>query len=220
VCVVITEGECSEAGLLATSYSETIAVTYCSTAPVTSALHQRCCSITGCQGNIESLYLANCLLPTQHGHRSACSLGEVMSFIWVIFVIVPPAQVFQVVGAKGNLQAIFLLLGMMLMSYYYDREGLLRIVALFIFGKDKPFYHVLWKVCAMTACMAAIITNDATSLVMTSLCCSLAAKLALSAHNMACFHPQHTSLSLSQLHRCACPGQMGSTHGFVAELVP
>lgn len=100
------------------------------------------------------------------GRPAAALIGATLM---VIFVIVPPAQVFQVVGAKGNLQAIFLLLGMMLMSYYYDREGLLRIVALFIFGKDKPFYHVLWKVCVMTACMAAIITNDATSLVMTPL---------------------------------------------------
>ena len=100
------------------------------------------------------------------GRPAAALIGATLM---VIFVIVPPDQVFQVVGAKGSLQAIFLLLGMMLMSYYYDREGLLRIVALWIFGKNKPFYHILWKVCAMTACMAAIITNDATSLVMTPL---------------------------------------------------
>ena len=100
------------------------------------------------------------------GRPAAALLGATFM---VIFVIVPPSQVFEVVGAKGSLQAIFLLLGMMLLSYYYDREGLLRIVALWIFGKDKPFYHILWKICALTACMAAIITNDATSLVMTPL---------------------------------------------------
>jgi len=63
--VCITEGERSEAGLLATSYSGTFAVAYCSMAPVTSTLHQRCCSTAqGCQGKVESLYLFVCCLPS------------------------------------------------------------------------------------------------------------------------------------------------------------
>ena len=85
----------------------------------------------------------------------------------VIFTVVPQDQAFMVLGNKGNLQTICLLLGMMLLSYYYDREGLLRFAALKIFGKNKPFKHVLWKVCALSAILAAIITNDATSLVLT-----------------------------------------------------
>ena len=89
--------------------------------------------------------------------------------LMVIFSIVPPGQVFEVIGAKGSLQAVCLLLGMMLISYYYDREGLLQFVALWIFGKNKPFKTILWKVCAVTACMAAVITNDATSLIMSPL---------------------------------------------------
>ncbi|KAL5509320.1 hypothetical protein EMCRGX_G004662 [Ephydatia muelleri] len=87
----------------------------------------------------------------------------------VIFTVEPPSQVFGVVGSKGSLQTIFLLLGMMLLSYYYDREGVLRIVALRIFGKNKPFKTILWKVMLLSACLAALITNDATSLLMSPL---------------------------------------------------
>ena len=58
---------------------------------------------------------------------------------------------------------------MMLLSYYYDREGLLRIVALWIFGNNKTFKHVLWKICILSAILSAIITNDAACLVVTPL---------------------------------------------------
>ena len=87
----------------------------------------------------------------------------------VIFLVVPQDQVFHILGDRSNLQTICLLLGMMLLSYYYDREGLLRIVALWIFGSNRPFKHVLWKICALSAILSAIITNDATCLVITPL---------------------------------------------------
>lgn len=86
-----------------------------------------------------------------------------------IFHVVTQSEVYEVEGTMGNLQAIFLLVGMMLLSYYFDREGLLRIIALWIFGKNKPFKHILWKVCALAALLAAFITNDATCLVITPL---------------------------------------------------
>ena len=87
----------------------------------------------------------------------------------VIFLVVPIGQVFFELGERGNLQTICLLIGMMLLSYYYDREGLLRIAALWIFGTKKPFKNVLWKVCVLSAVLSAIITNDATCLVITPL---------------------------------------------------
>ncbi len=89
--------------------------------------------------------------------------------LMVMFTVVPQDQVFLVIGEKGNLQTICLLIGMMLLSYYYDREGLLQTATLWIFGKDKAFKHVLWKVCFCSAILSAIITNDATCLVVTPL---------------------------------------------------
>ena len=100
------------------------------------------------------------------GRPAAAVLGATFM---VIFTVVPQDQAFLVIGAKGSLQTLCLLLGMMLLSYYYDREGLLRIAALWIFGKNKPFRHVLWKVCALSSVLASIITNDATCLVLTPL---------------------------------------------------
>ncbi len=89
--------------------------------------------------------------------------------LMVLFAVVPQTQVISVIGERGNIQTICLLIGMMLLSYYYDREGLLQAVALWIFGKGKALRHVLWKVCACTALLSAIITNDAACLVVTPL---------------------------------------------------
>lgn len=100
------------------------------------------------------------------GRPAAALLGATLM---VIFAIVPQDQVYGILGEKGNLQTLFLLFGMMLMSYYYDREGILQRIALWIFGDRKPFKSVLWKVCVFSAILSAVITNDATCLVVTPL---------------------------------------------------
>ena len=103
------------------------------------------------------------------GRPAAALVG---ACLMVIFQIVGQFEVYEIEGAMGNLQAIFLLIGMMLLSYYFDREGILRMVALFIIGKqgkDTKFAFILWKVCALAAVLAAFITNDATALVLTPL---------------------------------------------------
>ena len=100
------------------------------------------------------------------GRPAAALTGGMMM---VVFVIVPQGHVFETLGEQGNLQTLFLLIGMMMLSYYYDREGLLQVIALWIFGKSKPFKLILWKVCVLSAVLSAIITNDATCLVVTPL---------------------------------------------------
>ena len=100
------------------------------------------------------------------GRPAAAMLGATLM---VVFAITPQDQVFNIIGDKGNMQAICLLVGMMMLSYYYDREGLLHIVALWIYGKQERFRKVLWKVCILSAVMSAVITNDATCVVITPL---------------------------------------------------
>ena len=102
------------------------------------------------------------------GRPAAALVGAALM---VIFHVVGQLEVYRIEGAMGNLQALYLLIGMMLLSYYFDREGLLRQVALFIFGKsqDAPLRFILWKVCLLAAVLAAFITNDATSLVLSPL---------------------------------------------------
>ena len=100
------------------------------------------------------------------GRPAAALLGATLM---VVFTITPQEQTYRILGDQGNIQTICLLIGMMALSYYYDREGLLRIIALWIFGKGKPFRHVLWKVCILSAVLSALITNDATCVVITPL---------------------------------------------------
>ena len=98
------------------------------------------------------------------GRPAAALLGAT---IMVISNVIPQDQVFAVIGDKNNLQTICLLLGMMILSYYYDREGLLQLLTLWIFGSRKPLRHVLWKICVLSAVLSAIISNDAACIVLT-----------------------------------------------------
>ena len=69
-----------------------------------------------------------------------------------------------------NLQTLFLLIGMMLLSYYFDREGMLPFLARKIFGKssqNRSFFFILWQVCLLSGVLSAFITNDATAVVLT-----------------------------------------------------
>ena len=87
----------------------------------------------------------------------------------VITHVLTQSNVYSIEGLQTNLQTIFLLVGMMMLSYYYDREGLLRMVGLWIFGDRKSFKSILWKVCLMSALLSAVVTNDANCLVITPL---------------------------------------------------
>ncbi len=100
------------------------------------------------------------------GRPAAALVG---ACLMVIFNIISQDEIYEIEGRMGNLQALFLLVGMMTMSYYFDREGLLRMVALYIFGEGKPMKAVLWRVCLLAGIMAAFITNDATALVLSPL---------------------------------------------------
>ena len=102
------------------------------------------------------------------GRPAAALVGATLM---VVFHIVTQSEVYDIQGDFGNMQTIFLLVGMMMLSYYYDREGLLRLIALWIFGdgKGKSFSSILWKVCLLSAILSALITNDATCLVITPL---------------------------------------------------
>lgn len=87
----------------------------------------------------------------------------------IVCHVVTQEEVYWIQGELGNMKTIFLLVGMMIIGYYFDREGVLRLFSLWIFGDRKPFKHVLWKVCLLSGFMSALITNDATCLVVTPL---------------------------------------------------
>ena len=101
------------------------------------------------------------------GRPAAALVGAALM---VIFNAVGQMEVYDIQAEIGDMQTIFLLVGMMMLSYYYDREGLLRLVALKIYGGgQKPLRSILWRICLLSAFMSALITNDATCLVVTPL---------------------------------------------------
>ena len=102
------------------------------------------------------------------GRPAAALVGGALM---VIFHVATQSDVYEIQAEIGNMQTIFLLVGMMILSYYYDCEGMLRLVSLWIFGatSNKPLKHILWKVCLLSATLSALVTNDATCLVLTPL---------------------------------------------------
>ena len=101
------------------------------------------------------------------GRPAAALVGAALM---VIFNAVGQMEVYDIQAEIGDMQTIFLLVGMMMLSYYYDREGLLRLVALKIFGSEQqPLRNILWRICLLSGFMSALITNDATCLVVTPL---------------------------------------------------
>ena len=87
----------------------------------------------------------------------------------IVSHVITQKEVYYIESELGNMKTIYLLVGMMILSYYFDREGILRLISLWIFGAKKPFKYILWKVCLLSAFMSALITNDATCLVITPL---------------------------------------------------
>ena len=102
------------------------------------------------------------------GRPAAALIG---ALLMVVFNVVDQNQVYAIEGERGNLQTLYLLIGMMLLSFYFDREGLLTIVSLKIFGKtsNSSLGSILWKVCVLTALLSAFITNDAACVLITPL---------------------------------------------------
>ncbi|KAL5509319.1 hypothetical protein EMCRGX_G004661 [Ephydatia muelleri] len=91
-----------------------------------------------------------------------------------LLLVLTQEGIYAELGKRSNLQTLYLLVGMMFLAYYYDREGLLQLVALRIFDRDRtggprPFRHALWKACLLSASLSAVVTNDATCVVVTPL---------------------------------------------------
>ena len=91
------------------------------------------------------------------------------SLLMVVFTVISQEEVFCILGQKDNLQTLCLLLGMMTFGYYLEREGLLSYLLTPLLNKNRSFYLILWLLCLMTAGISALITNDATCVLLTPL---------------------------------------------------
>lgn len=100
------------------------------------------------------------------GRPAAALVGAVLM---VAFHVVKQPDVYRIEGEMANLQTIYLLIGMMVLSYFFDREGLLTILSVKIFGQSLSLRKILWRVCVLSAALSAFITNDAACLLIAPL---------------------------------------------------
>ncbi|XP_065909833.1 uncharacterized protein [Dysidea avara] len=98
------------------------------------------------------------------GRGGSALLGATLM---VVFTVLSQDDVYSILGDRNNLETLFLLIGMILINYYFDREGFLPVIAKRIFGRAKPFYKVLWQVCFLSGLLSSLVTNDATCVVLT-----------------------------------------------------
>ena len=87
----------------------------------------------------------------------------------VISRVLTQDQVYKILGEHDNLQTLYLLIGMMILSYFFEREGIIQALLIKSFKADQPFSRILWKTCVMSGALAAFVTNDAACVMLTPL---------------------------------------------------
>lgn len=100
------------------------------------------------------------------GTTSAVLMGGTLM---VTCNIVTQDEAYKVIGSKGNLTTIFLLLGMMLLAQYFEREQLLEKILRHFLKPDHSFCNYLWRVCLLSFVLSALFTNDASCAILTPL---------------------------------------------------
>jgi Na+/H+ antiporter NhaD/arsenite permease-like protein len=87
----------------------------------------------------------------------------------VIFKVLSQEKAYKILGEHDNLQTLYLLIGMMILSYFFEREGIIQQLLIKSFKADQPFSRILWKTCAVSGALAAFVTNDAACVILTPL---------------------------------------------------
>jgi Na+/H+ antiporter NhaD/arsenite permease-like protein len=106
------------------------------------------------------------IAPIPIGRPTAAMAGGMFMVICRVFT---QNQVYEIIGERDNLQTLYLLIGMMILSYFFEREGILQAMLIKSFRADQPFHKILWKVCVMSGALAAFVTNDAACVILTPL---------------------------------------------------
>ena len=100
------------------------------------------------------------------GRIAAVLIG---SLLMVVTLVLSQDEVYAILGEKDHLQTLCLLLGMMMFAFYIEREGLLSFFLKPIMKTERSFYAILWLICLMSGVLSALITNDATCVMLTPL---------------------------------------------------
>ncbi|XP_071112071.1 uncharacterized protein [Haliotis cracherodii] len=100
------------------------------------------------------------------GASSAILLGAVLM---VATTVLNQRDFYEIIGEDGNLRTIFLLLGMMIISQYFEREHIIHKMMNKMLKNDISFPGYLWRVNMLSFIVAALFTNDAACIILTPL---------------------------------------------------
>lgn len=104
--------------------------------------------------------------PFPMGAASAVLLG---AMLMVLGQVIDQAEVYHILGERSNLTTILLLLGMMLVAQYFEREKLINFLLKRFLRKDLSFTNYIWRINLMSAILSALFTNDASCAIITPL---------------------------------------------------
>lgn len=87
--------------------------------------------------------------------------------LMVVFNVVAQDEAYDIVGLQSNLTSIFLLLGMMLLGEYVDREQMIAHIIRRVLPADLGFPGFLLRSCSLAFLLAAFFTSEGAALMLT-----------------------------------------------------
>ena len=91
------------------------------------------------------------------------------SLLMVATQVVTQEEAYEVMGHRDSLTAIFLLLGMMLLAQYVEREQILVKILRRFLHQHHSFPNYIWRICLLSFVLSAFFTNDACCAIFTPL---------------------------------------------------
>ncbi|KAK6172089.1 hypothetical protein SNE40_018045 [Patella caerulea] len=87
--------------------------------------------------------------------------------LMVLTTVLSQKEVYHLLGETENLRTIFLLLGMMLLSQFFEREKMIGKILKMSLKESHSFANYIWRVSLVTFIFSALFTNDAACVILT-----------------------------------------------------
>ncbi len=85
----------------------------------------------------------------------------------VLAHVVPQNEVYESIGKQHNLTFIFLVVGLMLIVHFLEREQLLTVILRHFLTSHLTFENYIWRVCLLSFLLSAFFTSDACGAILT-----------------------------------------------------
>lgn len=98
------------------------------------------------------------------GTNCAIFLG---SALMVFTRVLSQEDVYHNIGKRDNLTTVLILLGIMLLVQYFEREQLVAKLVRRVFKPHFTFQNYIWRVCVISFVLSALFSSDACSILLT-----------------------------------------------------